>query len=194
MPRAAVSVLVLDPRIREADVPIVVRQLVFPRPPRNLFGLAVRPAVAVLLAAIALVQEALIVALELVVEDDAPNPTALAAETLLGALVGAIDLGVVRQLARLSDAGVEGLAGLVGAVVALVAVGLEQVASAVGQDDGAVVRAERATCESAFVVRDARGSVASCWNRRAGRGDRSRTRPETRRWSPSMRLSVPSIS
>ena len=38
-----------------------------------------------------------------------------------------IDLGVVRQLARLSDAGVERLAGLVGAVVTFVAVGLEQV-------------------------------------------------------------------
>ena len=113
MPRAAVAVLVLDAGVREPDVPIVVRQLVLPRPPRNLFGLTVRPAVAVLLAAIALVEEALIVALELVVEDDAPNPTALAAQALLGALVGAIDLGVVRQLARLPEAGVEGLAGLV---------------------------------------------------------------------------------
>ena len=94
-------------------MPVVVRQLVLPRPPRDLFGLAIRPAVAVLLAAIALVEEPLIVALELVVEDDAPDPSALAPESLLGALVGAIDLGVVRQLARLPEAGVEGLAGLV---------------------------------------------------------------------------------
>ena len=77
VPRATISVLVLDPRVRKPDVP-VVRQLVFPRPPCNLFGFTVRPAVAVLLASIALVQEALIVALQLVVEDDAPNPTALA--------------------------------------------------------------------------------------------------------------------
>jgi hypothetical protein len=97
VPRPAVAVLVFDTGIREADVPIVVRQLVFARPAPNLFGLTVRPAVAVLLASVALVQEALIVALELVVEDDAPNPTALAAETFLGALVGAIDPGVVRQ-------------------------------------------------------------------------------------------------
>ena len=109
-----VAVLVLDPGVRKPDVPIVVRQLVLARPPRDLLGLAIRPAVAVLLAAIALVQEALIVALQLVVEDDAPNPAALAAEALLGALVGAIDLGVVRQLARLPEAGVEGLAGLGG--------------------------------------------------------------------------------
>jgi hypothetical protein len=64
VPRAAISVLVLDPRVRKPDVPIVVRQLVFPRPACNLFGLTVRPAVAVLLAAIALMQEALIIAFE----------------------------------------------------------------------------------------------------------------------------------
>ena len=91
VPRAAISVLVLDPRVRKPDVPIVVRQLVFTRPTRNLFRLTVRPAVAVLVASVALVQEALIVALQLVVEDDAPNPTALAADTL-GALVGPIHL------------------------------------------------------------------------------------------------------
>ena len=139
MPRAAVTVFVLDAGIREPDVPIVVRQLVLPRSAGDLFGLAVRPTVAVLLAAIALVEESLIVALQLVVEDDAPNPTALAAETFLRALVGAIDPGVVRQLARPSDAGVERLAGLVGAVVTLVAVGLEQVTSAVRQRHGAIV-------------------------------------------------------
>src|SRR5688500_14290192 len=101
MPRTTVSVLVLDTGIRESDVPFVVRQIVPARPLRDLLGLAIRPAVAVLLPSIALVEESLIVALQLVVEDDAPNPTALAAETLLGALVGAIDLGVVGQLARL---------------------------------------------------------------------------------------------
>jgi hypothetical protein len=55
MPRPAVSVLVLDPNIREPDVPIVVRQIVFSRPPRDLFGFAIRPAVAVLLPSIAFV-------------------------------------------------------------------------------------------------------------------------------------------
>ena len=102
-------------------------------------GSTVRPAVAVLLPAIAFVEESLIVALQLVVEDDALNPTALAAETFLGALIGAIDLGVVRQLARLSDAGVEGLAGFVGAVVTLVPVGLEQVTAAIRQRHGAII-------------------------------------------------------
>ena len=54
-------------------MPIVVLQLVFTRPACNLFGLTVRPAVAVLLAAIALVEESLIVALQFVVEDDPPD-------------------------------------------------------------------------------------------------------------------------
>jgi hypothetical protein len=103
--------------------------------------LTARPAVAVLLALVVPVEESLIGALQLTVEDDAPNPTAVAAETLLGALalVGAINLGVVRQLARLSDASVEGLAGFVGAVVTLVPVGLEQVTSAVRQRHGAII-------------------------------------------------------
>ena len=76
MSRAAVAVLVLDPRVREPNVPIVVRQLVFPCPPCNLFRLAIRPTIAVLLPAIALVEESLIVALQLVVEDDSPDPAA----------------------------------------------------------------------------------------------------------------------
>ena len=113
VPTPAIAVLVLDAGIGKVHVPVVVRQLVLPRPPCDLLRLAIRPAVAVLLAAIALVEETLIVALQLVVENDAPDPTALAAEPLLGALVGAIDLGVVRQLARLPEAGVERLAGFV---------------------------------------------------------------------------------
>jgi hypothetical protein len=140
IPRAAVAVFVLDSGIREPDVPIVVRQFMLSRPSCNLFGLTVRPAVAVLLAAIALVEESLIVALQLVVEDDAPNPTAIAAETLFGALVGAIDVGIVGQLARLPEAGPERLTGLVQAAVAVVSVGFEKISPAVRQDNGAVIR------------------------------------------------------
>ena len=101
MPRRRSRSWSLDTGIRKPDVPIVVRQLVLPRPAGDLFRLTVRPAVAVFVASVALVQEALIVALELVVEDDAAHPAALSAQTLLGALVRAIDLGVVRQFAGL---------------------------------------------------------------------------------------------
>jgi hypothetical protein len=139
MPRAAVSVLVLDPRVRKPDVTVVVRQLVFPGPSGNLFGLTVRPAVAVLLAAIALVEESLIVALQLVVEDDAPDSAATIPQALLGALVGAIDLAIVRQLAGLPEAGPKRLTRLARAVVAFVSVGFEEIAPAVRQGNGAVV-------------------------------------------------------
>jgi hypothetical protein len=110
--RAPVPVLVLDTGVREADVAIVVRQLVLTCPSRDLRGLTIRPTVAVLLASAALVQEALIGALELVVENDAPNPAALPSQAFVGALIGPIDLGVVRQLAELPDTGVESLTRL----------------------------------------------------------------------------------
>jgi hypothetical protein len=123
-------------------VPIVIRQIVFTRPPCNLFGLTVRSAVAVLLAAIPLVEESLIVALQLIVEDDAPDPAATIPQALLCALVGAIDLGVVRQLARLPQAGPKRLTRLARAVVAFVSVGFEEIAPAVRQGNGAVVETQ----------------------------------------------------
>ena len=50
MPRAALSVFVLDTGVRKPDVPIVVRQFVLTGPQRDLFRLAIGPSVAVLLA------------------------------------------------------------------------------------------------------------------------------------------------
>jgi len=158
MPRAPVTVFVLDPGIRESDVPIVVRQLVLPRPASNLFRLTIRPAVAVLLAAIALVQKALIITLQLVVEDDATNPTTLPPEALLSTLVGAIDLRVVRQLARFPETRMERLAGFVTAAVALVPIRLEQVPAAVSEDNSAVVRAEWRRVQQTLLFEVALGS------------------------------------
>jgi hypothetical protein len=100
MPRAAVSVLVLNPRIREPDAPVVIGKFMLPRPAGNLFGLTVRSPIAVLPAAIGLVEEPLVVPLELVIQDDAIDSRALFAEALLGALVDAIDVRVVRELTR----------------------------------------------------------------------------------------------
>src|SRR5215831_4780738 len=109
MPRAAVPVLVLDARIWKTHVPIVVRQLVLPCPAGDLFGLPIRPAVAVLLPSITLVEEPLIVTFELVVENDSANLSTITPEALVGALICLIDLGVVRQLTGLPDAGIEDL-------------------------------------------------------------------------------------
>jgi hypothetical protein len=96
--------------------------------------------VAVFPTAVALLKETLVVPLELVVQDDATDPPALVPEALLRTLVGAIDLGVMSQLARLLPARVKRLARLLRAVVA---VGLKEIAPAVGEDDGAVAWTER---------------------------------------------------
>jgi hypothetical protein len=133
-------------------MPIVVRQLVFPCPPRDLIRLPVRPSIAILPTSIAFVKETLIVALQLVVQDNAVHSSALLAKAILGTEVRAIDLRVVRQLARLSETGVERLAWLVVATALFVAVGFEKVSAALRQDDRSVVRAKRAPPDEPFVL------------------------------------------
>jgi hypothetical protein len=110
---------------------VVIRQVVLARPQRDFFRLAIWSAGAVFATAIVFLKEPLVVPLEFVVQDDAVNSRALFAEAVLGALIGAINVRIVRELTRLSLACVEGLAGLVGAVSAVIAVGLEQVPRAV---------------------------------------------------------------
>lgn len=66
----------------------------------------------------------------------------------------------MRQLTRLSETGVERLAWLVtAAVVTLVPIRLEQVPAALGQDDGAIVRAEWRRMQQALSVEVALGSA-----------------------------------
>ena len=76
-------------------------------PPYDLRRVPVRTAVTVAAPAVSLVQEALVVALHLVVEYHATDAPAALANALLGTLVGAIHVDVVGQLARLPEAGVE---------------------------------------------------------------------------------------
>jgi hypothetical protein len=137
--RASITVLVRDSSVGKMHLFVVVRQLMLTRPASDLLGLSIGSPVAVLAAAIVLLKEALVIPLELVVEDDSPDPAALLADALLGTLVSAINLGVVRQLARLLDARVKGLAGLVAAVVWRVAVGLHEVAAMGRQRDRALL-------------------------------------------------------
>ncbi len=60
----AVGVLILDANVREMDLLVEVRQAVLARPLFDLFRCAVGPAVAVAVAAIALLQEALVLAFQ----------------------------------------------------------------------------------------------------------------------------------
>src|SRR5919197_1288482 len=99
------------------DMTVVVRQVVFACPSCDLLRFPIRPSVAVLPPAIALVQEPLVVALQLVVQDHAIHSAALLSKALLSTRVGAIDLRVVRQPVRPSEARVVGLLSLPGAVV-----------------------------------------------------------------------------
>jgi hypothetical protein len=148
----AVRVLVLEARVREAHVSVVIRQVMLACPPFDLLGLAVRTAVAVASATIALVEEPLVVPLHLVIEDDAPDAPAAVADLLLSALVGAVDLDVVGELTRLPEAGVERLAGLVRPLVTWDrAIGFEQIPAPVGEDDGTAVGVERRPPNQPFV-------------------------------------------
>jgi hypothetical protein len=67
-------------------------------------SVAVRP------APVKRLQELLVLALELVVDDDAPHCCAPLAELAGSSKVGTVDLGVVGELLRLSEAGIELLA------------------------------------------------------------------------------------
>jgi hypothetical protein len=73
--------------------------------------------------------------LRLLVEDDAMDICALFEKTLRLAQVGAIQLCVVRQLARPVHAGVEGLIAL---AAVLAAVALQQAVTAFGERDCAI--------------------------------------------------------
>ena len=82
----------------------------------------------------------LILALELAVEDDAPNLRALIAEPFVLSQVGAIELDVVRQLTWSAHAGVE---GLLPRIVAVAAMGFQEVAAVCGQCQDALAAVER---------------------------------------------------
>ena len=90
--------------------------------------------------AISFLQKLLILALQLIVQKDAVNVRAFVAQTLGLLQVRSIDLGVVRQLARLVDAMVEGLAFV---WIHVPAPGLEQVPPFLGERDGTRVAIER---------------------------------------------------
>ena len=78
---AAIRLLVLDAQVREMDLVVEVRQVVFGGPLANLIRRAIRVAVVVVVVLVALVEPALVLALQLVVEDDALDVGAALEET-----------------------------------------------------------------------------------------------------------------
>ncbi len=99
--------LVLDAVVREVDLAIEVRQVVLARPVADLVLVAVRTAVAVGPAAVVLLQELLIVALQVLFEDDAPNLEAAVLVSEPGFLLAVrrVEVRVVVDVALTAHAG-----------------------------------------------------------------------------------------
>jgi hypothetical protein len=117
---SAIRLLVLDADVRKVDLVIEVRQVVLISPLANLIGRAIGMSVVVVVVLVALVEPALILALELVVENGALDVRAALQQTLLGLFVRAIDLEVVFEFPFAPQARVERLRVLViGIAVAL---------------------------------------------------------------------------
>jgi hypothetical protein len=107
---AAVDV-VLEAHVRELDVALVVaRKVVLPCPVLNLQRIAVGPAIAVVTIAIPFLKELLILAFQVVLEDDAVDIRPRVTKTIRFLHVGAIKFRVVLQFAWLLDAAMERLA------------------------------------------------------------------------------------
>jgi hypothetical protein len=134
----AVLILVFNPGVGEVDAAVEEGKVPLACPRLDLFSVTVWPSCAVAPSAVPLLQELLVVTLQLVVEDDAPDLPAVGTEALLCALVRAINLGVVGQLARLSEPGVEGLPRR---PIVLQAISLEHVSTATRQDDDITIPA-----------------------------------------------------
>jgi hypothetical protein len=107
---APISVLVLDADIRKLDVLVFVRQPVRQRPFPDFVGRAIGPAIAVPLLSIALLEEALVFALQLEVEDDSPDMATAISDHLRGSFVGPMKMRVVSDLRPSREASVELLA------------------------------------------------------------------------------------
>jgi len=110
---------------------VLARQVVFASPARDLLRFSVRASVAALLASVSFMEEPLVVALQLVVQDDPVEPRAVAGEAFGGAQIGAIELRVMGQLTGLGEPVIEGLAR----VVIRVPMGLEQAVTALGEHE-----------------------------------------------------------
>jgi hypothetical protein len=91
-PQAPVAVFVLDAHIGKLDVAALLRKLVLNGPAMDLLGRSIGPPVAVRLAAIGLLQELLVLALQLVIEQHSPDECVVLTQAFRLLEVGAIHL------------------------------------------------------------------------------------------------------
>jgi hypothetical protein len=137
-----IRILVLDAGIRKMDLLVEVRQVVVTSPFLDLVWVTIGVAVVVVAVAIVLVEPLLVVALELVVENDAIDARPALVQALCFAFERSIDLDVVLQLPLAFDARVERLA----AIAVAVTMALEQAAALLRQRNGVVARAGYSSC------------------------------------------------
>ena len=89
---AAMGVFVLDAYVRKMDLVVEIGQAMFKRPRSDFFLISIGMPVVVVTIGVVLVQPPLIVALQLVIEDDAINASALVVEAVRGLEKGVVDL------------------------------------------------------------------------------------------------------
>jgi hypothetical protein len=132
--------LVLETKIGKMDRLVEIGQVVFERPSLDLACIPIRSPLAVGAPAVVSLQPLLVLPLKVVLQDDAADLRALLAESLLGAQVGAIERGVMRQFPRPADPSAELLTTL---VVTVSAMAVEQTASALRQGHDSFASVER---------------------------------------------------
>jgi hypothetical protein len=132
----AVRLLVFDAQIGKMDLVIEVRKVVFASPLANLVLAPIRFVVGVSPPSVARMQPRLIVALELVVEDDSTDVCTALSQPLCCPFIGAVHLDVVFPLALAFEAVPQCLA------VALLAVSVlfQETAACLGQRDPVLTR------------------------------------------------------
>jgi len=128
---ATIPVLVLDADIRELDVFVLVRQPVRQRPFPNLVGCAIGPTVAVPFLAIALLEETLVFAFQLVVEDYPADVATAFSDRLRRSVVRLVKVRIVSDLRPPGKARVEALMIVKRAVLGR----FEEVATALRESD-----------------------------------------------------------
>ena len=102
-----VRIFVLDANVGEMHLVVEVRQVVLTRPSRDLGLAAVRAAVTVAIAAIALLEKALVLALQLAVQLHPLDARTSIAEALGSVQIRSIELRVVAALAGAIGTGIE---------------------------------------------------------------------------------------
>jgi hypothetical protein len=111
----SITSLVLDPRVRELKVPVVVRQLVFLSPSSHSLGPLLRRFTSLAAGAVLGLQEPLILTFQFFFENDAANWLTPFSQALGRLHVRAVDPGIVGELTGFGDADVERLSVAFGA-------------------------------------------------------------------------------